>query len=48
MVIGICDDNTNELERLKEQCENAGYTDICTFTSADEFLEMEDKPGLLF
>lgn len=48
MQIGICDDNTNELERLKELCEKSGFTDICTFTSGNEFLESQSKPDLLF
>lgn len=48
MRIGICDDNTNEWGRLKEICEQSGYTDVRIFTSSTEFLESEDRPDLLF
>lgn len=48
MRIGICDDNTNDWGRLKEICEQSGYTDVRIFTSSTEFLESEDRPDLLF
>lgn len=48
MLIGICDDNTNEAEKLRTLCEELGYSDTCIYSSGNEFLEAENKPNLLF
>lgn len=49
MQIGICDDNTDELNNIKDICVDLGYASILSFSSAGDLLGNDIiYPDLLF